>query len=139
MRPQTTVHRVSWVLAAVIVAALTVTAARRNADWHSLLSIWSDCATKSPGKSRVHNHLGNSYFLLKRYLPAIEEYRKAVQLDKDNLDATYNLAMTLDYTGSRAEAMPYYARFCTAAPRRYQERKTKACDRLRELAGYELD
>jgi tetratricopeptide (TPR) repeat protein len=122
-----------------MVAALAMTAARRNADWTSLLTIWLDCARKSPGKSRVHNHLGNSYFLLKRYFPAIEEYRMAVQLDQGNLDATYNLAIALDYTGSRAEAMPYYEKFCASAPRRCQEQKDRACDRLRELAGYQLD
>ena len=120
-------------IALLVVIALTSASVQRNRAWHTLLSLWEDCARKSPEKSRTRNNLGNCNLLLKRYFPAIEEYQKAVQLDPGNLEAQYNLAMTLDTVGLVSQAMPPYDIFCRLAPPVYAEQRDRACQRLKDL------
>ncbi len=124
---------VKTVLAVFIIMLLTVASVRRNAAWHSLLSLWTDCAAKSPQKSRTRNNLGNCNLLLKRYFPAIAEYQKAVELNPRNMEAQYNLATTLDTVGLLSQAMRPYETFCRMAPPEYAEQRAQTCRRLEEL------
>lgn len=121
------------VAASLILIVLVAISVQRNSAWHSLLSLWEDCARKSPDKSRTRNNLGNCNLLLNRYFPAIEEYQKAVQLDPQNLEAHYNLATTLDTVGLASQAMRPYDIFCRQAPPSYAEQRARACQRLQEL------
>jgi len=121
------------VVVSLIVILLSAASLHRNSAWHSLLSLWEDCAQKSPEKSRTRNNLGNCNLLLNRYFPAIEQYRKAVELDPQNLEAQYNLATTLDTVGLLSQAMAPYDVFCRQAPASYAEQRAQACLRLQEL------
>ena len=121
------------IVALLVVLALTSASVQRNRAWYTLLSLWEDCASKSPEKSRTRNNLGNCNLLLKRYFPAIAEYQKAVQLDPGNLEAQYNLATTLDTVGLVSQAMPPYDVFCRYAPDVYADQRKAACQRLQEL------
>lgn len=123
------------VLFIIIIAALAGLSVHRNAAWHSLLSLWQDCARKSPAKSRTHNNVGNCYLLLDRRFPAIAEYQRALELDPENREARYNLATTLDAAGLSAEAAAHYDIFCRTAPAEYREQRDKACARVSELLG----
>ena len=120
-------------LAVILLLALTGASLIRNSRWHTLLSMWEDCARKSPNKSRTHNNLGNCYLLLNRHFPAIEEYQKAVMLEPGNLEAQYNLATTLDAVGLYNQAMRPFEVFCRLAPTEYAEQRARACRRLEEL------
>ncbi len=102
----------------------------RNSVWQSKLSLWSDVAKKSPLKSRAHNNLGNCYALLNRPFDAIEEYKVAVSLDRNNIEAYYNLAVFLEDVGILGQAVYYYDIFCKAAPRGYAELSRKSCERV---------
>ncbi|MDH4162076.1 MAG: tetratricopeptide repeat protein [Nitrospirota bacterium] len=121
------------ILSILILLALTASTVHRNTAWNTLLSLWEDCAAKSPDKSRTHNNLGNCNLLLGRYFPAIEEYRRAVALDPANMEAYYNLATTLDIAGLSVEAIGPYSVFCREAPRNYAVQQQQACERLRGL------
>lgn len=121
------------ILSLLVIVVLTAASFHRNSAWHSLLALWEDCARKSPEKSRTHNNLGNCNLLLKRYFPAIAEYQKAVQLDPLNLEAQYNLAMTLDTVGLVSQAMRPYDVFCSHAPTAFADQRAAACQRLKEL------
>lgn len=113
--------------AAIIILLLSGASFHRNKAWFTLLSLWQDCAAKSPLKSRSHNNLGNCNMLLKRYFTAIEEYNKAIALDAGNIEAYYNAAMSLELVGFAAQAAPYYDYFCKNAPPAYDEQKKRAC------------
>ena len=120
-------------LAMTLLLALTGTAVLRNARWHTLLTMWEDCARKSPNKSRTHNNLGNCHLLLGQHFSAIAEYQKAVVLAPSNMEAQYNLATSLDTVGLYNEAMRPYEVFCRSAPQELGEARGKACARLGEL------
>ena len=117
----------------LIILLLAGAAIHRNRVWHTLLAMWTDCAAKSPQKSRTHNNLGNCYSLLDQHFAAIAEYQKAVALDKGNMEAQYNLAVKLDSVGFSSLAIQPYDLFCRFAPPTFPEQKRYACERLREL------
>lgn len=122
------------VFAATLVIVLALASLNRNATWHSLLSLWEDCARKSPQKSRTHNNLGNCHLLLGGHFPAIEEYRKAVELDAGNMEAQYNLATTLETVGLISPAQKPYDLFCRhASPSEYAAQRATACRRAQEI------
>ena len=117
---------------ALLVLSLVIASVQRNAVWHSLLSLWTDCAKKSPGKSRTHNNVGNCYVLLGKHFPAIAEYQRAVELDAENMQAQYNLAVQLDNVGLASKAMQSYDIFCRKAPPVFSEEKVLSCKRVQE-------
>lgn len=121
-------------ISVAFIAVLVVATYQRNSIWYSLLSLWEDVAIKSPQKSRVHNNLGNCNVLLDRYFQALEEYRKAVELDTGNIEAYYNLAITLEKVGIANQAAYYYDVFCKNAPAEYKEQKMMACERSDRLS-----
>lgn len=117
----------------IVVLALTASALQRNATWHTLLAMWTDCAAKSPQKSRTHNNLGNCYLLQGMHFPAIAEYQKAVALDPGNMEAQYNLAVQLDNVGLVSLAIKPYEMFCKFAPATFPRQQKRSCDRYQEL------
>ena len=118
---------------AIILLFLVLATVQRNAVWHTLLTMWTDCAAKSSQKSRTHNNLGNCYLLLGKHFPAIAEYQKAVGLDNTNMQAQYNLATQLDNVGLSSLAARHYEVFCRFAPPTFPEQKKAACRRFQEL------
>jgi len=118
---------------AVAIILLTSTAFQRNGIWVTKLSLWTDVALKTPGKSRVHNSLGNCYVLEGDYFRAVEEYKKSLALDRGNIEAYYNIAFNLEHIGLLQEALYYYGIFCRTAPSDYREAAKKACDRVNQL------
>jgi len=106
---------------------------QRNRVWHTLLSLWEDAASKSPLKSRVHNNLGNCYVLVGKHFKAIEAYERAVALDRNNVEAYYNLGVNFENVGILNRAVYYYDRFCKTAPSTYREQQEQACKRVSAL------
>ncbi len=121
------------VVLALIVILLAGMAYERNSVWHTLLTLWQDAAAKSPGKSRVHNNLGNCYILAGKPFKGIEAYQRAVALDSNNLEAYYNLGVNYENVGIMNRALYYYDRFCKTAPSSYREQQEHACKRVAEL------
>jgi len=118
---------------ALVVILLTGVAYERNAAWHTLLTLWQDAAIKSPGKSRVFNNLGNCYILEGKYFKGIEAYTRAVALDRNNIEAYYNLGVNYENVGIPNRAAYYYDLFCKTAPASYREQTEQACKRVVEL------
>lgn len=125
-------HLMPMLMAAVIVL-LAASAFQRNGVWTTKLSLWTDVARKTPNKSRVLNSLGNCHMLLGDYFRAIAAYKRAIALDKANIEAYYNLASNLERVGLAREALGYYAFFCRTAPREYPERTQTSCERVARL------
>jgi tetratricopeptide (TPR) repeat protein len=81
-------------LAAVLLLSLTSLTALRNQVYDSEISLWQDCALKSPNKARVHNNLGHAYLLAQRNDEARSEFTTALKLDPQLYQARYNLLRT---------------------------------------------
>lgn len=76
-----------WALVSLLVA-LTLA---RNALYADPVAFWSDAARKAPGKARPHVNLGHAYYQAGAYDRAIDEFRLALALDRDNPVAQANL------------------------------------------------
>ncbi|MBI2251423.1 MAG: tetratricopeptide repeat protein [Armatimonadetes bacterium] len=57
----------------------------RNLVWSSELSLWKDCALKSPNKSRTHLGLAAAYYNAGHINKSILEYQKALRLSPDSI------------------------------------------------------
>jgi len=117
----------------LLVILFTGMAYERNSVWHTLLTLWQDAAAKSPGKSRVFNNLGNCYILAGKHFKGIEAYQRAVALDRNNIEAYYNLGVNFENVGIMNQALYYYDWFCKNAPSSYREQQEQACKRVVEL------
>ncbi len=67
----------------------------RNFDWRDTLSIYQDCANKSPNKPRTHVNLGIALGKLSRYEEALAALERAIALgnkyEEDSVSATNNI------------------------------------------------
>lgn len=124
---------VVYLISIVLVIILAGAVFHRNRVYGTLLSLWTDAAKKSPMKSRPHNNLGNCYLLLGRYFEAIEEYKKAISLDRNNIEAYYNIATSYDNVGIYNQAVYYYGIFAGNAQAEYDEQKKISQDRIKAL------
>lgn len=82
---------VSSGVALAVAVGLMVMTIQRNALYRDPVLLWSDTVRKSPNKARPHNNLGHAYGLHDDWDRAIEEYRRAAQLDPDYALAQRNL------------------------------------------------
>ncbi|MFA4827673.1 MAG: tetratricopeptide repeat protein [Thermodesulfovibrionales bacterium] len=114
-----TYNRTAICVVAVLIVLLSAATFQRNRVWETKLSLWEDAAKKSPMKSRVHNNLGNCYMLQSKHFRAIEEYKKAIALDSNNVEAYYNLGLNLENVGMLNQAIYYYDIFYKIAPPKY--------------------
>lgn len=94
-----------WPVLAVILGFLTV---RRNVDYQSTLSIWSDTAAKRPTSARAHDNLGSALDDSGRTEEAAQEYKTAILIEPDNPNEHYNLGNTLAKLGRPLEAVAQY-------------------------------
>ena len=96
----------------LVVAALVLSAVlggatfRRNRVWASEISIWSDAAAKSPGKSRPHANLGTALSVAGRLDEGARELRRAVEIDPGFSYARAQLGAALVTLGRLGEAEP---------------------------------
>ncbi|HTB79719.1 MAG TPA: tetratricopeptide repeat protein [Opitutaceae bacterium] len=81
---------------------------RRNMDYQSRMSIWSDTVAKCPGNARGHDSLGNALDDNGRTEEALQEYKKAVDLAPNDPREHYNLGRALEKLGQMTEALAQY-------------------------------
>jgi len=67
----------------------------RNQDYRSEVALWQATAKTSPGKARVWNNLGYAYRLEGNSIAARSAYRRALEIDPNDIQARANL-MALD-------------------------------------------
>ena len=102
----------------------------------------------STGRSaKLYSALGTTYEQRKEYKNAIEAYKKAIQLDRDNLDAIRGLAENLLNDGQMDEALDQYKVIADANPEdaqtylrmaeiyRRQQKYDLALDSLKKAEG----
>jgi protein O-mannosyl-transferase len=113
-------RRAAGVLAgcATAAAALTLGALtfRRNADYHTALSIWQDTVAKAPHNARAHNNLGRPLIGCGQIADAVAEYRKALMIQPDYVDARYNLGTALVSLGELDAAIAEFRQVLAHEP-----------------------
>jgi tetratricopeptide (TPR) repeat protein len=77
---------------AVLLGCLTW---KRNQDYASAVSIWSDTVAKWPDNFGAHNALGNALLDAGQKAEAVEQYRESMQLEPNDPRAHYDLAAAL--------------------------------------------
>lgn len=112
--------RVRHGLAAVgliaVVATLGALTVRRNADYHSEITMWQDVIAKRSTNPRAHAHVGDLLVRDGNLAEAVAAYRRAVQLKPDYAEAYNNLGLALERSGALAEAVAAYAQAIRLRP-----------------------
>jgi protein O-mannosyl-transferase len=125
--------KIAAIFLVILSVSLSAATFQRNRVWQTKLALWEDVVKKSPLKSRPRNNLGNCYMLVGDHFRAVEEYRKAIVFDKNNIEAYYNLGMGLEKTGRPDEAAFYYDIFSRNAPAVHAVQKQAALERINEI------
>lgn len=96
-----------WIFC-VLMLALGLSTYRRNQDYRSEVSIWSNTVSRRPANLRARNELANALEDEGRHAEAITQYEAAIQLAPDDPGSHYNLALGLSRTGRTDEAVGQY-------------------------------
>ncbi len=89
---------------------------RRNLDYRSAITIWSDSVRKSPKNARAYVNLGVALAEQGQVDEAAVHYRKALEIRPDYADAYYNLGVNLDKRGQVDEAIAHYRKALELRP-----------------------
>lgn len=78
----------------------------RNKVWANELTLWSDVVKKSPEKARGYLNRGVANWTIEQWAPAIQDYRKAIELNPKNYSVAYwNLGTALNKFSNWVEAI----------------------------------
>ena len=88
----------------------------RNKVWHDRISLWSDCAAKSPGLARPRNNLGVALKKEGRLQEAGEQFQAVIALDPTFVEAYNNLGNIMVDVGRGNEALALYGKALALAP-----------------------
>ena len=89
---------------------------QRNTVWENRVSLWQDCAQKSPGKSRPHNDLGVALYDTDDPYGAITEYEKALHIDPNRANILNNMGNALLKLGRTDDAIGFFKRSLQISP-----------------------
>jgi tetratricopeptide (TPR) repeat protein len=104
------VRRHGWMVFAALALGLGMLTARRNEDYRSELTIWSDTVAKRPNNARAHNSLGVAWSKVPgRLQDAIAQYETALRLQPEDAEAHNNLGVAWSHLpGRRNDAAAQY-------------------------------
>ncbi|HVS53455.1 MAG TPA: tetratricopeptide repeat protein [Opitutaceae bacterium] len=99
---------VALALTLTIAVALGATTFRRNEDYRSAISLWSDAAAKQPANPRAQNNLASVLLDAGQPAAALAPARRALELRPAYPQAHTNLGKALGDLGDAAEAIAHY-------------------------------
>jgi tetratricopeptide (TPR) repeat protein len=105
-----------WLTLGIVGIAFGTWTYQRNHVWSDDLLLWSDAAAKSERKARPFNNLGDAYADRGNVERARESYLKAVEIDPNFAQASYNLGLLAHDANRREEAAAYYLKALQAKP-----------------------
>ena len=97
------------VVLVAIVATLAHLTARRNEDYRSTASFWSDVVAKRPGNARAHNNLANDLFKQGKVEEALRHLSEALRIRPDYAEAHTSLGIVLASQGKLDEAVAHHS------------------------------
>ncbi|MCK4738517.1 MAG: tetratricopeptide repeat protein, partial [Deltaproteobacteria bacterium] len=98
------------IITVLILTSYSLATIKRNQDWFSGYTLWTDTIKKAPNSAVAHNNLGNIYLESGLTDKAIKEYMEALRIKPAYEEATYNLATLYHQRGMLDEAIPLYER-----------------------------
>jgi len=101
----------------IVGAMFTVWTFERNRVWADEITLYRDCAEKSPQKARPQNNLGAALARRGRLPEAIDQYQAALKIKPDYADAHYNLGYALAKQGKLKEAIYHFSEALRIEPR----------------------
>jgi tetratricopeptide (TPR) repeat protein len=101
----------------ILAATLAFVTIRRNDDYRTTLSFWSDIVAKRPENPRARIWLGNYLHTQRRSTEALEHLTEAVRLEPGNWSAQYSLGVILSSRGRAVEAIEHYREALRIDPR----------------------
>jgi len=105
-RPHNAAGRiVALALAGAVALTLGVVTVRRNADYHSVISIWHDTVEKCPDNYRAWYNRGRTYLDIGKPELAFADFTRAIQLNPDYTEAYSNRAIVYDSNGLHKRAI----------------------------------
>jgi len=80
----------------------------RNGVWRDDLTLWADCAKKSPNKARPQTDFGVALWKRGKIKEAVDQYTKALRINPNYIEAHNNLGITLNLSGKKSETIDHY-------------------------------
>jgi hypothetical protein len=109
-------HMGGAVAVVVLIPILSLWSYQRNLVWADPVTLWSDCAKKSPDKARVHSNFGVALKRAGRLKDAEARFRKTVELDPSFFEAYNNLGNIMYMEDNLDEAETFYRRALVVKP-----------------------
>jgi len=110
----------------IIVASLSVRTIFRNKDWKSEDSLWIATAQVAPSGQQIHNNLGDVYARQGDLGKAVEEFKKAIEINPNYADAYHNLGNTYQQMGQFDLAVVNYQKALSINPHLWQSYQNMA-------------
>lgn len=104
----------------LIVGSLSVRTIIRNRDWRNEDTLWFATAQVAPSGQTIHNNLGDVYARQGNIEKAVEEFKKAIQINPNYADAYHNLANTYQQMGQTDLALENYQKAASINPQLWQ-------------------
>jgi len=99
-----------------ILAFYSLRTFRRNLDWRNSYTLWSKTVQSVPQSWLGHNNLGRVYMERNLLGQAIEEFKKAIELDSSRWQSYYNLGTIYQQQGFYNESIINYEKTVSIAP-----------------------
>lgn len=105
---------------AVLIVAFSIRTIIRNIDWKNEDNLWIATAKTSPSGYNIHNNLGDVYSRQGDKPRAIEEFKKAIEINPRYADAYHNLGNVYKEEKRLDEAIDSYSKALAINPRLWQ-------------------
>jgi len=99
---------ISYILLVAILISLSARTIVRNRDWKNQDTLWLATAKTSPSSPQNHNNSGDYYGRHGNLEKAVEEFKRAIELNPRYGDAYHNLANTYQQMGKAELAIENY-------------------------------
>jgi protein O-mannosyl-transferase len=111
---------VGYFVLILVVASLSVRTVVRNQDWKSEDTLWLATAEVAPSGQQIHNNLGDVYARQGDMQKAVDEFKKAIEINPNYADAYHNLANTYQQMGQNDLAVENYQKALSINPHLWQ-------------------
>jgi len=109
--------RFSAAASAAVLAAFMIRGAQRNLDWKDDLTFWARTVQDVPACARARSNLGNAYLNRGLANEALQEYKKAVEIQPSWVGPYFNLGQALLSVGQIDEAIKAFRKSIELSPR----------------------